>query len=251
MKKIVVIIPARLQSIRLPNKVLLDIQGKPMIQHVFENSQKASRIEEVYIATDSQKVKECCEAFTTNIILTSSEHQSGTDRLAEAITEISCDGVINVQGDEPFIDPTIIDQLAEELQEREVSMASAMHRIQTTDSLLNPNDVKVTVNQQGFALYFSRSVIPHPRDQWEDYTKTAQLLPPEPPFYKHIGIYAYTKEFLHQYSSWEQGSLERVEKLEQLRVLEKGHSIKMIETNYQPIGVDTFEDLQKVRKLAQ
>ncbi len=245
----VVIIPARLGSSRLPNKVILDICGKPMVQHVFEAASKAKGIASVYIATDSEEVKRVCEHFTSNIIMTAKEHESGTDRLAEAVESIECDNIINVQGDEPLMDPELISALAQNFENENVQMVSAMHKIKTTAELKSPNAVKVTVDKNSNALYFSRSIIPHHRDEWETLLNHHTTIPTALKFYKHIGIYGYKKEFLQEYSKMEQTYLEKLEKLEQLRVLENGYKIKMIETEYEPVGVDVQEDLEKVREI--
>jgi len=246
--KIIVIIPARLNSSRLPKKVILPICNKPMVEYVYEASKKTKYISDVYIATDSLEVKEICKKFTNNIILTSKDHQSGTDRLAEAVKNIKCDAIVNVQGDEPLIDPMLIDALAQKLKQGE-KMVSAMHKIKTTSELKSHNSVKVVVDKNSNALYFSRSIIPHYRDEWHTLLEKHQAIPKELKFYKHIGIYGYSKEFLLQYAQMEQTYLEKLEKLEQLRVLENGYSIKMIETDYASIGVDTQEDLEKVREI--
>lgn len=245
----VVIIPARLNSSRLPGKVLLDICGKPMVQHVYEAAKKSDGIVDVYIATDSDEVVSACKLFTENIIMTSNKHESGTDRLAQAVENINCESVINVQGDEPLIDPQLITQLAQALQEENIKMVSAMHKINTTSELKSPNAVKVTVDNSSKALYFSRSIIPHHRDNWEALLNYHDTIPEPLKFFKHIGIYGYTKEFLQNYAQMEQTYLEKLEKLEQLRVLENGFNIKMIETEYIPVGVDVQEDLEKVREI--
>jgi 3-deoxy-manno-octulosonate cytidylyltransferase (CMP-KDO synthetase) len=247
--KNIVIIPARLGSSRLPRKVILDICGKPMVQHVYEASKKARNIDEVYIATDSKEVEDICKAFTSNIIMTSQNHESGTDRLAEAVENIDAENIINVQGDEPLIDPNLIDKLALALQNNDVPMVSAMHKIKTTKELKSPNVVKLTVDNNNQALYFSRSIIPHHRDEWESLLNHHETIPKPLKFYKHIGIYGYKKDFLIKYSNMEETYLERLEKLEQLRVLENGYKIEMIETEYQSIGVDILEDLKRVEKL--
>lgn len=249
--KTVVIIPARLGSSRLPNKVILDICGKPMVQHVYEAAKKAQNIADVYIATDSQEVVEKCKIFTSNIIITSKEHESGTDRLAEAVKSIECENVINVQGDEPLIDPELISQLASVLESKASEMVSAIHKIETTQELKSSNTVKVTVDSNSNALYFSRSIIPHHRDNWDVLLNHYITIPEPLKFFKHIGIYGYTKEFLQNYAHMEQTYLEKLEKLEQLRVLENGFKIKMIETEYMPVGVDVQEDLEKVREFMQ
>lgn len=244
MKKIVVI-PARLNSTRLPNKVLLDLNGKSVLQRVYEQCQKAQNIDEVYIATDSQKVKKVCQKFTQNIIITDEKHQSGTDRIAEAIEKINCDIVINVQGDEPFIEPSLIEDIVKSFKNSDIVMTSAMHKISEVSELKNPNVVKVTIDNNNNALYFSRSIIPHHRDEWDALLNHHINIPSPLKFYRHLGIYGYKKDFLIKYSQMQQSYLERLEKLEQLRVLENGYKIKMIETNYNSIGIDTQEDYDK------
>ena len=249
--KTIVIIPARLNSSRLPNKVILDICGKPMIQHVYESTKKVKNISEVYIATDSEKVKQICEKFTSHVIMTSNEHESGTDRLAEAVENINCDNVINVQGDEPLISSELISNLASSLESKDIDMISAMYRIKTVSDLKSKNSVKVTVDKKLNALYFSRSIIPWDRDELDSFLTEREIIPSSLNFFKHIGIYGYKKEFLKKYSLMEQTYLEKLEKLEQLRVLENGYRIKMLETDYEPVGVDVQEDLEKVRKIIE
>ena len=248
MDKVIVVIPARLNSSRLPKKVILDICGKPMVQYVYEVAMKSKNIDSVYIATDSEKVKKVCERFTNNIIMTSSEHQSGTDRIAEAIKDLDCDYVINIQGDEPLLDSKLIDELANTLKKDNLNMASAMHKIEYTTELKSINSVKVTIDKNGDALYFSRSIIPNDRDNLKSIL-SLEKIPLQFNFYKHIGIYGYSKEFLLEYSVLNQTALEVSEKLEQLRVLENGYKIRMIKTDYNPVGVDTLEDLESVRKI--
>jgi len=247
MKKIVVI-PARLNSSRLPNKVLLDLNGKSVIERVYIQCKKAKSVDEVYIATDSLDVQKVCQKFTNNIILTDEKHQSGTDRVAEAIKDLDCDIVINVQGDEPFIEPSLIDKLADSFLQNEV-MVSAMHKIKRVDELKNPNVVKVTIDNNSNALYFSRSIIPHHRDEWDTLLNHHINIPSPLKFYRHLGVYGYSKDFLIKYSQMSQSYLERLEKLEQLRVLESGYKIKMVETEYNSIGIDTYEDYEKALKI--
>lgn len=247
--EIAVVIPARFHSTRLPGKVLLDLCKKPMIQHVYETAQRAKAISRVYIATDSQEVVRACLPFTSDVILTSSEHESGTDRIAEAVTRLPVDAVINVQGDEPLMRPELIDALAQKLREGTAPMVSAMHTIDTVADLQSPDVVKVVVDHQGKALYFSRSIIPHHRDDWNTLLHRHATIPSPLTFYRHIGIYGYTRPFLLRYAAMEPGYLERTEKLEQLRVLEYGESIQMIETTYRPVGIDTQADLDHVRRL--
>lgn len=248
LKKIVVI-PARLSSSRLPGKVLLDLKGKSVVQRVFEQVQKAKNIDAIYIATDSTEVQKVCQAFTSNVILTSDKHESGTDRIAEAVATIECDVVINVQGDEPFIEPKLIEDLAATFDDETTPMASAMHKIELVEELKNPNVVKVVVNKQNNAIYFSRSIIPHHRDEWDALLNHHTHIPKGLHFYRHLGIYGYTKEFLLKYITMEMTYLERLEKLEQLRVLENGYKIKMIETSYNSIGIDTQSDYEKALEM--
>ena len=238
--KTVVVIPARLESSRLPNKVLLDVNGKSLIQRVWERVKSAKKIDEIYIATDNQKIVKVVNSFGGNAILTSTKHQSGTDRIAEAVENIDTDLVINVQGDEPLIDPNLIDSFVELFKnDYEVYFASAMHRIGTLEDLDNPNVVKVISDLKNNAIYFSRSRIPFSRDgeiSVENY-------------FQHIGIYAYKKDFLLRYSQLPQTYFEKIEKLEQLRAIENGFKIRMVETDYRSVGVDTLEDLERVRGL--
>jgi len=248
MKKVIVI-PGRLNSSRLPNKVILDLKGKSVIQRVYERCIQAKNIDEVYIATDNEKIKNICEAFTKNIIMTKDTHESGTDRIAEAVEHIDCDVIINVQGDEPFMDISLIEELAKQFDNNDISMVSAMHKIQLVEDLKNPNVVKVTVDKNLNALYFSRSIIPHHRDEWEGLLNHYETIPEPLKFYRHLGIYAYTKNFIKIYSNMEQTYLEKVEKLEQMRVLENGYKIKMCETDYKSIGIDTVEDYNKALEM--
>ena len=244
MKKIVVI-PARLNSSRLPNKVLLNLKGKTVVQRVYEQCKKVKNIDEVYIAIDSFEVQDSCKSFTQNIIMTKDIHESGTDRIAEAVLDIEYDVVINVQGDEPFIDPNLIDELVNSFDNTQTQIASAMHKISKVEELKSHNVVKVTIDKNNEALYFSRSIIPHHRDEWESLLCHHETIPEPLRFFRHLGIYGYTKEFLLSYSKMEPTYLERLEKLEQLRVLENGYKIKMIETTYNSIGIDTKEDYIK------
>ena len=245
MKKVIVI-PARIDSSRLPKKVLLDLKGKTVIQRVYEQCLKVANIDAVYIATDSNEIKEVCNSFTGDVIITKSTHQSGTDRIGEAVAFIDCDIVINVQGDEPFIDPTLIEELVNSFENSEISMSSAMSKIDDVNDLQNSNVVKVTVDNQNNALYFSRSLIPFPRDHKELLISNKEL--ENFPVYRHIGIYGYRKEFLLDYIKMNQSYLEKVEKLEQLRALENGFKIKMIEAKHSLSGIDTQEDYEEALK---
>ena len=245
MKK-VIIIPARLDSSRLPKKVLLDLKGKTVIQRVYEQCLKVKNVDEVYVATDSLEIKEVCETFTNQVIITKSTHQSGTDRIGEAISDIACDIVINVQGDEPFIEPSLIEALVNSFSNSDISMTSAMSKINNVKDLHNPNVVKVVTDLHNNALFFSRSLLPFPRDVKE--ISIAKEVLEKYQFYRHIGIYGYRKDFLLKFVNMEQSYLEKVEKLEQLRALENGFKIKMIEANSSLIGIDTREDYEEALK---
>ena len=248
MKKIIVI-PARLSSTRLPNKVLLALKGKTILQRVYEQCVKVSGVV-VFIATDSLKVKKSCLEYTQNVIMTSVEHQSGTDRITEAVKGLDYEAVINVQGDEPFISPLLIEGLFKELEDEKVKVVSACERLLTSEELFDPNVVKVVKDKENNALYFSRSCIPHIRDN-------SQLLIDEKKFfesavfYKHVGIYGYKKDFLVKYSMLDNSNLEKLEMLEQLRILESGFKIKVLETKYKSIGIDTEDDYQKALKMIE
>ncbi len=236
MKKIIVI-PARLKSSRLPNKLLLDLGGKSIIQRVYEQCLKAKNIDAVYIAVDDQKLLEHCSLFTNNVLLTSSTHQSGTDRIAEAATNINCNAIINVQGDEPFIDPKLIETIADALNNQQ--MVSAKCRLHNLSEIEDSNNVKVITDKNSKAIYFSRSVIPFNRDQIDLKNIT---------YYKHLGIYGYSKKFLIEFSNMKPTLLEQTEKLEQLRVIENGHSIHMVHSEHNAIGIDTLHDYQEAQK---
>ncbi|MEA2028080.1 MAG: 3-deoxy-manno-octulosonate cytidylyltransferase [Campylobacterota bacterium] len=246
--KNIVVIPARLNSSRLPNKVLLDLGGKSVVRRVYEQALKAKKIDAVYIATDSIEVQKHCQNFTDNVIMTDVTHESGTDRIAQAVENIDADIVINVQGDEPFIEPQLIDDLVDAF-EGETQMVSAMHQLELVEELTNPNVVKVTMDKNFDALYFSRSIIPHHRDEWETLLNHHTTIPHPLKFYRHLGIYGYKREFLLQYTQMKPSYLERLEKLEQLRVLENGYRIKMVETSYQSIGIDTMEDYKRALEM--
>lgn len=245
MKK-VIIIPARLDSSRLPKKVLLDLKGKTVIQRVYEQCLKVKNVDGVYIATDSIEIKEVCETFTNNVIITKSTHKSGTDRIGEAVSAIDCDIVINVQGDEPFIEPSLIEALVNSFVNSEISMSSAMSKISNVKDLQNTNIVKVVTDLHNNALFFSRSLIPFPRDVKE--ISIAKEVLKKYQFFRHIGIYGYRKDFLLHFVNLEQSYLEKVEKLEQLRALENGFKIKMIEASSSLIGIDTQEDYEEALK---
>ena len=230
--KAVVIIPARWASSRFPGKPLVGIRGKPMIQWVVENARRASLVSDVIVATDDQRILDVISSFGGKGVLTSSGHLSGTDRIAEVAATIDCDFVVNVQGDEPLIPPENIDRVIQLL---------------LNDRLVKV--VKVVVDYQGFALYFSRAPIPFNRDEWNNVYSREKSGALDFPVYKHVGIYAYSKDFLMEFSRMPVSPLESIEKLEQLRILENGVHIKVIETNKFSIGVDCPEDLVKVEEI--
>jgi 3-deoxy-manno-octulosonate cytidylyltransferase (CMP-KDO synthetase) len=235
------VIPARYGSTRLKAKALADILGKPMIQHIYERAKQASVLDDVIIATDDERIKQATENFGGKAVLTSKEHTSGTERLTEVVFDLDVKIVVNIQGDEPLIDPSMINDVAYALLEDErLVMSTLKHKISDPEEYTNPNVVKVVTTKDNFALYFSRSPIPNVLRKKED-TKIG--------FYKHLGIYAYTKDFLLTFKGLKTSKLEETESLEQLRALEHGYQIKVIETKHSTISVDTEEDLQSVIKI--
>jgi 3-deoxy-manno-octulosonate cytidylyltransferase (CMP-KDO synthetase) len=239
-----VVIPARYASTRLPGKPLLDIAGKPMVIRVVEQAEK-SDAEEIVIATDFEKIIEVAQAHHKQAVMTRISHVSGTDRIAEVVEKMGWADdaiVVNVQGDEPLIDPVLINEVAEHLAgNTEAVMATACHPIHDEAAFLNPNIVKVVIDHHGNALYFSRAPIPYPRD--DQYKQHIQA-------FRHIGIYAYRVGFLKQYADLSVTALEKIESLEQLRVLHHGFKIGVTITQHAPAsGVDTQQDLDYVRSL--
>ena len=235
--KVLCIIPARYASTRLPGKPLREIAGKPMIVRVYERAVRAQRVHDVVVATDDARICAAVEACGGRAVMTRADHATGTDRLAEVAAQMTdYDLIINVQGDEPLIDPAVIDALvAPFLEDETLSMATAKTLLTDKSEMANPNNVKVVADRAGNALYFSRARIPYPRNAG------AQV-------YKHIGIYAYRRDFLLDYARMAQTPLEVSESLEQLRALENGYRIHVIETNAVFIGVDTEEDLAAVNE---
>ena len=232
------VIPARYASTRLPGKPLADICGKPMICRVLERASRAQKPEKVIVATDDERIYNAVRAEGGEALLTRADHPTGTDRLAEvaeAYPEV--DLIVNVQGDEPLIEPSVIDDLIVPFEmDENLPMATVMVRMDDAAEQLNPNNVKVIVDKLGYALYFSRSLVPYPRAA-------------AGPVYKHIGIYAYRRDFLLRYARLEPTPLERAESLEQLRALENGYGIRVLETDCRFVGVDTPEDLALVNKI--
>ena len=236
--KVLCVIPARYASTRLPGKPLKDIAGKPMVVRVYERASQAGLVNETLVATDDDRIKAAVEAAGGKAMLTRADHATGTDRLAEvaeAYPEV--DLIVNVQGDEPLIDPGLIDELAGLFaNEPELAMATVKTEMEDEAEQKNPNNVKVVCDKAGYALYFSRSLMPYPRKGGC-------------PVYKHIGIYAYRRDFLLHYAKMEPTPLEQAESLEQLRALENGYRIKVVETKAKFVGVDTVEDLERVNEI--
>ena len=245
-----VVIPARYASSRLPGKPLQDITGKPMIQHVWEQAGKSSA-RQVVVATDDARIVEACRGFGAEVLLTRIDHNSGTDRLAEvaAVLGLAPDAiVVNVQGDEPLIPPAIIDQVAANLAANpQAAIATLAEPIDDVAALFNPNVVKVASDRHGLALTFSRAPLPWARDA---FAVSREQLPANVPYRRHIGIYAYRAQFLHDFVAWGPCWLEDTECLEQLRALWHGVRIHVADAlQAPPAGVDTREDLERVRRL--
>ena len=237
--KVVGIIPARLGSTRLPNKVLLKIAGKSMIQHVWEQTKKIRGLDSVLIACDDQKILDEAAKFGGNAVMTRADHPNGTSRIAEVMEKNDAEIVVNIQGDQPLLDCAAIETLADFLKNNPaVPMATLAIKSKDAVEYRNPNVVKVVQDASGKALYFSRSPLPFLRDSSA-----------APEFWKHIGVYGYRKDFLKKFVAWPASRLEESEKLEQLRVLESGYPIQVIETKQDFISVDTAEDLKAAEQL--
>ncbi|MGE0451226.1 MAG: 3-deoxy-manno-octulosonate cytidylyltransferase [Vicinamibacterales bacterium] len=236
---IVAVIPARFASTRFPGKPLADIDGRPMIEHVYRRVEASPVVSKVIVATDDLRIATRVAEFGGNVRLTRVDHLTGTDRLAEVAEGLDCDVVVNVQGDEPLLDPRAIAELVAPFEDASISMTTLYRRIERTAELSDPNIVKIVLDRAGYALYFSRAAIPHARDPRGGW----------PPLYRHVGVYAYRRTALLVLASLEPTPLERAEALEQLRALEHGIRIKAVETMYDSIGVDTPDDLEQVRRL--
>lgn len=240
--KVSIIIPARYGSTRFPGKPLAKINGKPMIYYVYKQAEKSKLATSVIIATDEERIFKAVVEFGGNVIYTSKNHESGTDRIAEIAESLpdNCEIIVNIQCDEPQINPLAIDQMIEPLlKDHTLVMSTLITRIQHETELYDSNVVKVVKNRSNFALYFSRSLIPYQRGD-------GVVM-----YYKHLGAYAYRRNFLIKYSNLKPTPLEISEKLEQLRVLENGYNIKLVETDYNSISVDTPEDLEKVQLIME
>jgi len=244
------IIPARYGASRFEGKVVAKIGNKTMIQHVWERAKKAHSLDDLIVAADDDRIIKAVELFGGKVVFTSKSHPSGTDRLREIANPLDVDIVVNIQADEPLLHHSMIDNLVDIMrQDKGIVMASLMKKIDNLSDLENPNIVKVVVDKNNFALYFSRSPIPFARDRQQPYLSDEDLNHSgnKLRFYKHIGLYAYTKDFLFTFANLPQSSLEQCEKLEQLRALENGYKIMMVETKYDTIGVDTPQDLERAK----
>lgn len=239
--KILGVIPARYASTRFPAKALADIHGKSMIQRVYEQAIQSEMLARVIVATDDVRIYEHVKAFTPHVLMTSISHQSGTDRCAEAykLTNENFDFIVNIQGDEPFIKPQQIDLLCTSL-DKDTELATLIKKIEDKNTLFNPNVVKVVIDTNHHALYFSRHAMPYLRNVTEHEWANHHV------YYKHIGIYAYRQDVLQKITRLPVSSLERAESLEQLRWLENGYKIKATQTPFDSIGIDTPDDLEKI-----
>ncbi len=238
-RKILGVIPARLASSRFPGKILAPLASKPMVQHVYERASQARYLTSTIIATDDEQIYEAVRKFGARVRMTRADHPTGTDRVAEIASAENCDIVVNIQGDEPLIDPDAIDAaILPMVHDDDIQMATLKKKIVEPSEVTNPNVVKVITDLKGDAIYFSRLPIPYYRDG-----------APTAPHFKHIGLYIYRRDFLLAYPTLPVGPLEQAERLEQLRALENGYRIRVVETDYESLGVDTPEDLERVATL--
>ena len=237
--KFIAIIPARYASTRFPGKPLALLGGQPVIQHVYE--QAISVLPEAYVATDDERIYQCVESFGGRAVMTRADHKSGTDRIQEAVEHIGTDAdvIINIQGDEPFVQASQLKTLMQLFDDPSTQIGTLGKRFETMDAVLNPNSPKIVCDQRGFALYFSRSVIPYIRGK-----ETAEWID-NYPYLKHLGLYAYRREVLREVTQLPQSPLEKAESLEQLRWLENGYRIRVGLTDVETVGIDTPEDLER------
>lgn len=241
--RVVGVIPARYASSRFPGKALAELQGKPMVQHVVERARRARLLDEVLVATDDQRILDAVLAFGGKACMTSVAHPSGTDRIAEVVRELPCDLVVNIQGDEPLIEPRVVDRAVEPLARDATIPMGTLARPMEPDEAADPSKVKVVLDQHDFALYFSRSPIPYLRD--------GAGAAGARPYWLHIGLYVYRREALLRLATLPPTPLEQRERLEQLRALEHGFRIKVVRTEHESFGVDTPADLERMRKIME
>ena len=241
--KVIGVIPARWGSTRFEGKVLADLLGKPVVQHVWESAKKAKALDDLVVACDDERIMKVVEGFGGKAVYTSPDQPSGTDRLAEVVNPMDVKIVVNIQGDEPLVKPIMIDNLVMALEdEKNAQMATMVKKIEDDAELTNSNVVKAVFDKNGYAIYFSRYAIPYNRTNTVDKGK-------KPVYYKHIGMYVFTKDFLFTFRNLPKSSLENAEKLEQLRVVEYGYKIKVVETKFDTVGVDTYDDLMRVKEI--
>lgn len=247
------VIPARYGSSRLPGKPLAVLQGKPLLYHVYHRASRARTLERVLIATDDERIFSSARSFGAEVVMTRKDHRSGTDRISEAAANIRADVVVNIQGDEPLIEHTAIDRAVELLADRDAGMSTLKMPIEQMEDLWNPNVVKVVTDHRGYAVYFSRAPIPYPRVKELPNVSLRELLRQRPEllrhFFRHIGLYAYRRELLMQFTGWSPSPLELLEDLEQLRAIEHGVKIAVSESNAGVMGIDTPEDLERIRRM--
>ncbi|MEI8176481.1 MAG: 3-deoxy-manno-octulosonate cytidylyltransferase [Candidatus Omnitrophota bacterium] len=238
------VIPARWASTRFEGKVLADLCGKPVIQHVYERAKQAKMLDDLIVACDDKRVRDVVVGFGGKAVLTSPDQPTGTDRLTEVVNPLDVKAIVNIQGDEPFVHSTMIDSIVIELLHiRKTGMVTIIKKIDDEKELWDPNVVKVVIDKDGYALYFSRHSIPFVRDRVPGASVLENRI-----FYKHIGMYGYTKDFLFTFKNLPKSRLEEAEKLEQLRALEQGYRIKTIVTKFETVGIDTPEDLERARE---
>ena len=243
---VLAVIPSRFAARRFPGKPLALIQGRPMIQWVYERASRSQLVTRVVVATDDERIRSAVASFGGEAVMTSPSHPTGTDRIAEVASAVPCDLVVNVQGDEPLIHPGMIDEALRPLiDDPTIPMGTVCRRIEDRREAFDPNVVKVVLDANGFALYFSRAPIPWDRDAWSGKGSFADL-PLTGSQYKHIGLYVYRRDFLLAYPAMPQTPLEAVEKLEQLRALESGRRIRVVVTEHDSFGVDIPDDLSKI-----
>lgn len=259
--RVVAIVPARLGSTRLPGKALLPIAGKPMICWVAERASAARNVDRVIVATDDQKILEVAQSHGFESVLTSTGHKSGTDRIAEVAEHLlDCEIVVNVQGDEPLISPATIENAVSAIEQEMLltdgaAIVTCWEPIDLPEEVFNPDLVKIVLDERDYAICFSRSVVPFPRDAVNRHGSITNALVEEPEllmlFRKHTGLYVYRRDLLLQFTKWEQTKLEKLEALEQLRAMEHGVRIKAIQATTRSTGVDTNEDFEKVRSMVE
>ncbi len=241
------IIPARYTSTRLPGKPLVDLAGKPMIQHTYERALRATLVDRLIVATDDERVAAAVKQFGGEVVLTPRNIKTGTDRIALVARSLDYDIVVNIQCDEPLIHPDVIDEAIHPLLDDDaLPVATLVRKIDRLSEFIDTGTPKVVLDRDGFALYFTRAIIPFMRDE-----ENVEQWLTKHQYYKHIGLYAYRKDFLLKFTEMAESNLERVERLEQLRVLENGYKIKCVITEYDSVSVDTREDVEKVRNMLQ